>query len=209
MIVDYKDLEETLIVAMLMDRGGFGWSNVQDLLNRHDLQIEGWTAMEACNQLVQKRLIEARNGETKNAYSIFGRLTQAGREAAAKSGLHLPIVPLAGQAADSFPPLNAPEVSPRIDSAAWTGTQHILVDRDVIEEVRRSANELKNLVYEIHIPNNAQSADLKALVDILVRVLAMCEPEVPLIMRILASPKFRISAAIISAVAAIRGAGNF
>jgi hypothetical protein len=102
--------------------------------------------------------------------------------------------------------LPAGPITQTIDSAAWTGTQHVLIDQVVINKAKTHAQELKQLVYTIQIPNNAHSSDLKALVELLIQALEMCEPEVTLIDRILASPKFKVYTKLAGAVSVIRGA---
>jgi hypothetical protein len=102
--------------------------------------------------------------------------------------------------------LPAGAAAQKIDSATWTGTQLVLVDAKIIAKVREGAAELRRVVYTLRIENNAESANLKGLVDALVAICEMAEPEVSVIDRIIASPKFKAYAALMTIIATIRGA---
>jgi hypothetical protein len=93
-----------------------------------------------------------------------------------------------------------------IDSAAWTGTQFVLIDAHKIAEVRRAANELRDAVRLIHFESNSDSVNLHCLVEALVSICEMAEPEGTIVDRILASPKFKTYASLAGIIATIRGA---
>jgi hypothetical protein len=93
-----------------------------------------------------------------------------------------------------------------IDSAAWTGTQFVLIDAYKIAEVRRAANELRDAVRLIHFESNSDSVNLHCLVEALVSICEMAEPEGTIVDRILASPKFKTYASLAGIIATIRGA---
>ena len=92
------------------------------------------------------------------------------------------------------------------DSSLWTGTQWVLVDAKVIAKVKKSSALLRKTVYDLRIENNAEKANLVGLVDALVAICEMAEPEVSVIDRILASPKFKKYVALVAMIATIRGA---
>jgi hypothetical protein len=96
--------------------------------------------------------------------------------------------------------------SANYESSKWTGTQHILVDAQVLSQVRENAKSLRSAVYSIRFESNSESADVKGLADALVHVCDMATPEVGIIDRILASPKFKTYAALMTIIATIRGA---
>jgi hypothetical protein len=96
-----------------------------------------------------------------------------------------------------------------IDSKEWTGGQFVLIDPVVITQVKTRAVELREAVYAMRFESNSESQNLKGLVDALVAVCNMAEPEVTVIERILASPKFKTYAALFGIVAMIRGAIGF
>ncbi len=100
----------------------------------------------------------------------------------------------------------ASQKSSSVDTEDWTGPQFVLTDAKVIRQIRIQANELRTLVHSIHFESNSDSHDLKALADALVAVCSMAEPELSIIERILAHPKFKCTAALVAAVATIRGA---
>ncbi len=100
----------------------------------------------------------------------------------------------------------APNELHRIDSTQWTGAQFTIVDTKVLREVRDGTQRLKLAVYGINFQNDAECADLKGLVDALEAVVQMAEPEIGIIQRILASPKFKTYSSLFGFVATIRGA---
>lgn len=93
-----------------------------------------------------------------------------------------------------------------IDSSTWTGTQFVLTDAKVIKSVKDTAVELRNTIYSMHFPSNSETENLQKLADALVAICEMAEPEVSIIDRILASPKFKAYARLVVLVATIRGA---
>ena len=93
-----------------------------------------------------------------------------------------------------------------VDSADWTGARLVLTDVRVLEEVRSQACALRERIYETRFQSNSDSQDLKSLSDALVAICEMTEPDLSILDRILRHPKFKISATLIAAVAAIRGA---
>lgn len=93
-----------------------------------------------------------------------------------------------------------------IDSTKWTGARYVLTDEKVLRDIRVQVSVLRDRVYAIRFESNTDSQDLKSLCDALVSVCEMAEPELGIIERILAHPKFRYSAALIAAVGTIRGA---
>lgn len=92
------------------------------------------------------------------------------------------------------------------DSKNWTGQRLVLVDSETISRVKEMAIELKSTVYSMRFESNSESANLKGLADALVAVCEMAEPEVTIIDRILASPKFKAYSGLVALVATIRGA---
>jgi hypothetical protein len=94
------------------------------------------------------------------------------------------------------------------DSSEWTGTQFVLVDAKVIAAVRDSASALRQAVYSLHLPSNSDTDDLQKLADALLKICEMTEPDVSIIDRITASPKFRAIASLMVLVATIRGAAG-
>lgn len=92
------------------------------------------------------------------------------------------------------------------DSAMWTGPRLTLTDEKVVQRIKVLSSELRDRIYSTRFENNADSQDLKGLADALVGVCSMAEPELSIIARILSHPKFQISAALVGAVATIRGA---
>jgi hypothetical protein len=95
---------------------------------------------------------------------------------------------------------------PTIDSSSWTGKQFVLVDANVIAEVLKSAQQLHAAVYALHLPSNSETEDLQKLAEALLSVCSMTEPEVSIIDRILASPKFKAYVGLFTIIATIRGA---
>ena len=100
----------------------------------------------------------------------------------------------------------SPSVTSGIHSKRWTGTQFVLVDGEILTQIRAEVKHLHHTIHAMHIENNADSQDLKGLADALLAVCTMAEPEVTLLDRILASPKFRTYSALFGIVAMIRGA---
>jgi hypothetical protein len=98
------------------------------------------------------------------------------------------------------------ELLDTIDSDGWTGAKLVLTDAKIIRRIRVQANELRDLIHSTRFESNSDSQDLKALADALVAVCSMAEPELGIIERITAHPKFRYTAALTAAVATIRGA---
>jgi hypothetical protein len=96
--------------------------------------------------------------------------------------------------------------APTIDSSSWTGTQFVLVDAYVIAKVLKSAQLLHDAVFALHLPSNSETEDLQKLADALIAVCSMTEPEVSIIDRILASPKFKTYVGLLAIIATIRGA---
>jgi hypothetical protein len=92
-----------------------------------------------------------------------------------------------------------------VDSSAWTGKQFKLVDAKIIAEVKKSAEQLRDVVHATRFESNSDSQNLKCLADALVAVCSMAEPEVTIIERILASPKFQAYAGLATLIATIRG----
>ena len=93
-----------------------------------------------------------------------------------------------------------------VQSTRWTGTQFVLVDGGVLEQVRCKAQELHQVIHAMHFPSNSESQDVKGLADALIAICSMAEPEVTLLDRLLASPKFKAYASLLGIVALIRGA---
>jgi hypothetical protein len=117
--------------------------------------------------------------------------------------------PLGSMPLASAPSTDDLKQATMVDSAAWTGAQLILVDAKIIAAVQAAANELHIAVHSMNFTSNKESQNLKGLVDALVSVCAMAEPEVTIIERILASPKFKAYAKLFAIVATIRGAIDF
>lgn len=95
------------------------------------------------------------------------------------------------------------------ESTAWTGKQFLLISSEVIDRIKLNAEVLRQQVYELHIPSNSESANIKALADALCAICSMAEPEISIIDHILASPKFKTYTSLAGVVATIRGAIGF
>ena len=95
------------------------------------------------------------------------------------------------------------------DSTKWTGAQFVLVDVAVIADIKTKADSLRQAVYALHLTSNSETEDLQKLADALVLICSMTEPEVSIIDRITASPKFKAYAGLIGIIATIRGALGF
>lgn len=93
-----------------------------------------------------------------------------------------------------------------IDSTRWTGTKLVLTDENALRQIRRLSVDLRDKVHSMRIESNSDSQDLKGLTEALVSVCGMAVPELSIIERILAHPKFMTSAKLVAAVATIRGA---
>ncbi|MEO9657206.1 hypothetical protein [Qipengyuania citrea] len=93
-----------------------------------------------------------------------------------------------------------------VDSSAWTGRKLVLTDEKIIRQLQKEAKVLRDRIYATRFESNSDSQDLKSLADALVAISDMAEPDLSIIDRILAHPKFRYSAALMAAVATIRGA---
>jgi hypothetical protein len=105
-------------------------------------------------------------------------------------------------------PLEIPEVEKLHDSTLWTGKQLVLVDVKIIAEVKAAALKLHSAVHSMRFESNSDSMDLKGLVDALIAICEMAEPEVTIIDRILSNPKFKAYAALLAFVATVRGAAG-
>jgi hypothetical protein len=106
---------------------------------------------------------------------------------------------------DVTPPLDDDQPDTH-SSSKWTGSRLILVDSEVIARVKVMANELHQRVHSMRFESNSDSFDLKALADAFVSICEMAEPEITIMDRILASPKFKAYAGLFAFVATIRGA---
>lgn len=95
--------------------------------------------------------------------------------------------------------------SQEIESDKWTGKQHILIDAKAISQVKDLASKLHVEIHNMHFTSNSDSHNLKGLADALVAVCSMAEPEITILDRILASPKFKAYAGIAALIATIRG----
>lgn len=146
----------------------------------------------AIHALAKKKLILRDTSKSSNG--IGYRIARAGVNYLAAAAL----------GADNAPAIGSTPVP--FDSTKWTGTQFVLVDCNVIEQVREAARSLHVAVYSLQIKSNAESNDLKRLADALVAICEMTEPEVRLIDRIVSSPKFKRYAQLIGLVAGVRGA---
>ena len=93
-----------------------------------------------------------------------------------------------------------------IRSATWTGSQFTYVNKEAVRQLRARINELHVLAQRINYQSLSDERDLKGLANALVSLCDMAEPDILLIVRILAHPKFKIYAALFGAAATIRGA---
>lgn len=93
----------------------------------------------------------------------------------------------------------------KVDATSWTGKQLILTDEQVISDLRIKVSELRDKVHSMRIESNSDSQDLKGLVEALVSLSDMAAPDLGVIERILAHPKFKIYAALAGGIATIRG----
>lgn len=98
------------------------------------------------------------------------------------------------------------EKAVRVDSTSWTGARLVLADEAALERIRGLASDLRNRVHATRFESNSDSQDLKGLCDALVAVCDMAEPELSIIEKILNHPKFKLTAALLAAVATLRGA---
>ncbi len=143
----------------------------------------------ALHGLTQQRFVVQNTSYDKSSDSY--RLSRAGADYLATSAIGVE-----SGASDSFAYM----------SSNWTGAQFALVDAKVIAEVRATAGKLHEAVHSLHFVSNSDSQNLKGLADALVAVCSMAEPELTIIDRILASPKFKAYAGLFALVATIRGA---
>ena len=97
----------------------------------------------------------------------------------------------------------------KVDATSWTGKQLILTDERVISELRIKVSELRDTVHLMRIESNSDSQDLKGLVEALVNLCDMAAPDLGVIERILAHPKFKLTASLVNAASAIRGLLGF
>ena len=95
---------------------------------------------------------------------------------------------------------------PPADSTRWTGSTLQYVDSSVLADIRRAAAEIRQLAYRINYQSDEDASDLRGLADALVALCDMAVPDVSVIARILAHPKFRTYTALFAAAATIRGA---
>lgn len=146
------------------------------------------------NSMVEDGLVESRMGERD--YEQSYKLTEEGHYEA--SGFDQLVLEEQNNTV-SQPPLS-------VDSEKWTGPRRIVIDQKIIAQAKHQAKQLRKIVYEFDAGDNATVNDLRALVDVLISVLEMCEPELSILDRILASPKFRLTASIFAAAATVRGA---
>ena len=93
-----------------------------------------------------------------------------------------------------------------VDPTNWTGPSHVLTDAKKISQVRDLAFDLKARVATVNFRNEADRVDVQKLVEALVALCQMIEPDLSLIDRVTAHPKFKQYAAISVCVATIRGA---
>lgn len=103
---------------------------------------------------------------------------------------------------ESEPPVS----SPRVDPVAWTGTHLIYVDGGVLAQIRARSRELQALAHGVNYRSSEDQHDLQRLSDALVSLCDMAQPDVSIIVQILAHPKFKIYASLFAAAATIRGA---
>ncbi len=218
--MSYTDLRDKILIALYQEQVIFGQQDIVFLLNlanKYGLSWqEGWL-LTAQKDLDSEGLITGPGG-ARNDGMAGGKITGAGMrqiegQYGSKEGVGIVLKPVTSfsdvHSSDHGQLASEPTLTsnpPTVNSKAWTGTQHILIDQVVINDAKTHAQELKQLVYTIHIPNNAHSSDLKALVELLIQVLDMCEPEVTLIDRILASPKFKLYTKLAGAISMVRGA---
>jgi hypothetical protein len=109
------------------------------------------------------------------------------------------------QPRDSDPPYPGRVVEPH-DSTTWTGSQFVLVNATVIVKIKAVALELQAAAYSLNFRSDADRDDIQGLVDALVAITRMAEPEVNVIQRILASPKFKTYTSLFGIIATFRGA---
>jgi hypothetical protein len=145
----------------------------------------------ALNRLVSNGLAERRWVEER--YDPSYRLTQDGYYQASIGATALVADP-------------TQETSSGIDPVAWTGTQLTHVDSGVLAHIRMQCGELRTLVYEMNYRSAEDQRDLQRLADALVALCDMAQPDISLIVRLLAHPKFKIYATLFAAAATIRGA---
>jgi hypothetical protein len=181
----------------------------------------------ALRQLVNDGLLESRQDERD--YEALYRLTDDGVYAAAGFDPIVTEIPanailtekgeplttedgdfivMESQAGLAGLPLEIPEVEKLHDSTLWTGKQLVLVDVTIIAEVKAAALKLHSAVHSMRFESNSDSMDLKGLVDALIAICDMAEPEVTIIDRILSNPKFKTYAALLAFVATVRGAAG-
>ncbi len=91
-------------------------------------------------------------------------------------------------------------------ATGWTGKKLILTDESIIVKIRQLATELHDRIENAHFYSNSDSKDLNSLADALVNVCAMAEPDISIIEKILAHPKFKTYSIFFGLIATIRGA---
>ncbi len=92
------------------------------------------------------------------------------------------------------------------DSTNWTGRHLVLTDAKVIAQLKTSAVQLRDRIQKTNFESDADRQDLNQLAEALVSVVEMAEPDLSIIERILAHPKFKIYKGLTVFVATIRGA---
>jgi hypothetical protein len=103
--------------------------------------------------------------------------------------------------------IDSPRVSATlVSSSRWTGTQYVLVDAEIVNKIKELAGALRVRINETSFSSNSDSHDLKVLADALVGICSMAEPDVSIIDKILANPKFKAYARLMGIIATIRGA---
>lgn len=227
----YSRLREELLMALYQEQSDEGTNDIvsfKKLVDEYDLDWKPGWLIEAQKDLRGEGLINGPSNGNNDDMAV-GRLSGQGLRyieekygdldgvstLLVKKGWEDQLVPV--------PPANpargvdyarsaAPtpsEASTNVletDSSNWTGKQFVLVDAKVIATVQKTARELHTTIYAMRFESNEESFNLKGLADALVAICEMAEPDVTIIDRILASPKFKAYASLLALVATIRGA---
>jgi hypothetical protein len=92
------------------------------------------------------------------------------------------------------------------DAEAWTGPRHVLSDAKKLRELRIYAQDLYLRVQTINFRTEADRIDIQRLAEALLALCQMVEPDLNLLEKLTAHPKFKAYASVAVCIATIRGA---
>ncbi|GAA3797256.1 hypothetical protein GCM10022600_18750 [Qipengyuania pelagi] len=97
----------------------------------------------------------------------------------------------------------------RHDAEAWTGPRYVWSDARKLRELRAYVQDLHLKVQTINFRTEADRIDIQRLVEALVALCQMVEPDLNLLEKLTAHPKFKAYASVAVCIATIRGALGF